>query len=603
MPAVRTTRLVGRDAELRRITEMLDRARAGRSGSLAVVGEPGMGKTALLDEAARAAAGFEVIWARGVQSEAQVPFAGLSELLRPTLGSLADIPSAQATALEAALALIPGRPEDRFAVGAATLSLLAARAEAAPLFVVVDDVQWIDGSSADALAFALRRLLADRAAALLAARLGEASLLDRTDLPRIVLAGLDAASACAVLARSGAAVPPDAAERLWRHTGGNPLGLLEAARHVDRWPPGLPLDTPLPVVTGVSEGYLSTVRRLPDDCRLLLLLAAADDVGDLAVLARAGERLGVELAGIGPAEGARLVEVAGDRLEFSHPLVRSAVYGEATPADRRRAHRALADALPDAEADRRAWHLALAALGPDEAAASALEQAGARARRRSAYDVASRALERSARLTAGGPERGRRLLGAAEAAWGAGSARRAGALLAEASREPLPPADVVAVEHLRGHIATRIGPVREGLDVLVAAAARAWDSDPARAAVILAEAVNAGFYAGDPAAMQAAAARIAALPEPGDAEARFFATLARGMAATFAGDAAAGAALLRRSIAAGAAAPAPGDDPRRLAWAAMAPLWLRDNGPARTLIERATEVARARAAIGALPYL
>jgi predicted ATPase len=224
--------LVGREPERQALDRVLAGARSGRSAVLALVGEPGIGKTALLDYAAEQAGGMRVLRARGIESEAQVPFAGLFELLRPALRLLPRIPEPQAAALESALALRPGVGSERFAVGAATLSLLAAFAEEAPALVLVDDVHLFDASSAEALRFALRRLLAEPVAAVLAAREEEPSLLDGADLATLRVGGLDFESAAALLG----AVPRDMAERLYRETAGNPLALLELA--TEGAPPG-----------------------------------------------------------------------------------------------------------------------------------------------------------------------------------------------------------------------------------------------------------------------------------------------------------------------------------------------------------------------------
>src|SRR3954451_8071499 len=368
--------LVGRDRERRALERLMSEARAGRSGVLALTGEPGIGKSALLEAAEDAATGMRVLRARGVPSESHIPFAGLFELLRPALGSLDRIPSPQAEALETALALRPGRAEDRFAVGAATLSVLAAHAEQEPLAVLVDDAHWLHGSSADALLFAVRRLVADPIAVVLTVREGEASLLDGADLPTLRLGGLTADAAALLLRREAPAATADAAARLHHETGGNPLALLELA-HEEH--PQLPLDVPVAVVTSMAAAYVQRAEALPAPTRDALALAAATDRGDLGLLARAGRALGVGVADLARAESAALVSVREARVEFRHPLARSAIYAAAPPERRREIHRALADALPDADRDRRAWHLALAAVGPDETASSALEQAGRRA--------------------------------------------------------------------------------------------------------------------------------------------------------------------------------------------------------------------------------
>src|SRR5262245_26915383 len=232
--------LLGRDRERQAVERVLDEAQSGHSSVLALVGESGIGKSALLDHAASAAAGMRVLRARGLVSEAQIPFAALFELLRPALGCLDAIPPRQAAALESALAIRPAQAEDRFAVGAATLSLLAAYADNGPIAVLVDDVQLLDGSSADAMLFAFRRLLAEPIAVLLAAREGEPSLLDGAGFSSLSLGGLDLQAAVKLLGDVGPAI----ASRLHRETGGNPLALLELA---GEQLPELTPDVPVPV--------------------------------------------------------------------------------------------------------------------------------------------------------------------------------------------------------------------------------------------------------------------------------------------------------------------------------------------------------------------
>ena len=327
--------LLGRDNEQEVLVRLLDDARAGRSGVLAVVGEAGIGKSALLAHAGERAAGMNVLRARGVQSEAAIPFAGLFELLRPALPLLNQIPDPQAAALESALALRPASAPGRFAVGAATLSLLAAYAEQAPVAVLVDDAQWLDGSSADALLFAFRRLVADPVAVVLTVRQGEPSLLDGADLPSLPLPGLNRESAAKLL-RQHADEPlsPELADRLHRETGGNPLALLELSRDPQRLA-DLPPDAPLAAGTSVARAYLRRLRALPQRTRDVLTLASAIDGGAVPVLARAAPLLGLDLADLVPAEAAGLITVRDSRIEFRHPLARSAVYGDAPAGDRK----------------------------------------------------------------------------------------------------------------------------------------------------------------------------------------------------------------------------------------------------------------------------
>jgi DNA-binding CsgD family transcriptional regulator len=594
--------LLGRAHEQQALVRLLEDARVGGSGVLAIVGEAGIGKSTLLAYAEEQAVGMNVLRARGVQSEAHIPFAGLFELFRPALSWISQIPTPQAEALESALALRPASAPGRFAVGAATLSLLAAYSEKAPVAVLVDDAQWLDGSSADALLFAFRRLVADPVAVILAVRQGEPSLLDGADLAALRLEGLDRTSAAELLKRQGGEpLSPELADRLHRETGGNPLALTELGAERQRLA-DLPPDAPLVAGTSVARVYLQRLRTLPQRTRDALALAAAVDGGEVPVLARAAPVLGLDLSDLVPAEAAGLIAVHDSRVEFRHPLARSAIYGDA-PADRRRElHRALADALPDTEADRRAWHLALASFGPDDAASSALEQAGQRAYQRSAFEVSSRAFERAARLAPEEARQGRLLYAAADAAWLGGLADRAVALLDQAGR-PVPAADLaVAIDQLRGHIAAWRGSITTAQEILLAAAKRAAPIDPERAVEILAEVVAASGYAGDMATMRLAADQAASLLRP-DADRRtvFLALLVQGIALITSGEGEPGAPVIRAAVEVLERSDDLYRDPRLLAWAAVGPLYLREAKVGRALASRAEAEARRTSAVGVLP--
>jgi len=596
--------LLGRDHEQQALARLLEDARTGSSGVLAIVGDAGIGKSALLAYAEEQTAGMNVLRARGVQSEAHIPFAGLFELLRPALAWISQIPTPQAEALESALALRPASVSGRFAVGAATLSLLAAYSEKAPVAVLVDDAHWLDGSSADALLFAFRRLVADPVAVVLAVREGEPSLLDGADLPTLRLQGLDRTSAAELLKHQGdEPLSQELAERLHRETGGNPLALLELGAERQRLA-DLPPDAPLAASTSVARVYLQRVKALPGRTRDALVLAAAVDGGEVPVLARAAPMLGLDLSDLVPAEAAGLITVQDSRVEFRHPLARSAIYGDA-PADRRRAlHRALASALPDTEADRRAWHLALASFGPDDAASSALEQAGQRAYQRGAYEVSSRAFERAALLAREEGRPGRLMYAAADAAWIGGRAERAVALLDQAGRHAPAPELAVAIQHLRGHIAARRGPVTAAQEILLAAAERAAPIDPERAVVILAEVVAVSWYVGDAATMRRAAERAATLlPSDAGPRAVFFAFLARGMALIVSGQGEPGAPAIRAAVEVLERSDELRHDPGMLPWTAVGALYLRETKAGRALADRAQAEARRTSAVGVLPSL
>ncbi len=588
--------LLGREPERQEIDRALERARSGESATLALVGEVGIGKTALLDHAAERAAGMQVLRARGIESEAQIPFASLLELLRPALLALERIPRPQAVALESALALRPASAQERFAIGAATLSLVAAYAEQGPLAVLIDDAQWLDDSSAQALLFAFRRLVADPIAVLLTVREGEPSLLDGADLPTLRIGGLSSEDAVALLGD----VPKPVAQRLHTATAGNPLALLELA--VDT--PDvelLPESAPVLISTHLSRTFVRRVHGLDDRVRRALVLAATCDSGDLPTLERAAGRLGIELTSLTAAETAGLVSLRSGSIEFRHPLARSAIYADASASERREAHRALAAALPDRDVDRRAWHLATAAVGIDESAAAALEQAGVRSRDRSAYAAAASAFERAARLVGGDERRARLLYEAADSAWLAGLPERALALLDQARTSAGDAETLIEIDQLAGHIAARRGPVMRGHAILVAAAERA---DPDRAVAMLAEAASACLYAGNAAEMTSAAERARAIvPPDASIRTRFLAAMAFGMAGVLGGDAAAGASAIRDGIALAESSHELREDLRLLPWLAIGPIFLRESGAGRPLLEQALATARERAAVGSLPFL
>lgn len=573
--------LLGRDEEQRRLHHVLAEARSGRSGVLVLSGEAGIGKSALLDAAEGFAADMRVLRARGVEAEGEVPFGGLLELLRPALRAVDQIPRPQAAALESALALRPGGGYDRFAVGAATLSLLASSAEDRPLLVLVDDVQWLDAATSEALLFAFRRLVADPIAVVLAVRAGEASFVDGTDLPVLVLDGISRAAAGELLP----SIPAETVDRLHTATAGNPLALLELD---DEAVATTALGAPLPVPARIGDAFLRRAASLDAGARRSLLLVAASDTDDLSLLTRAGATVG----DLEEAERAGLVRLGAGSVRFTHPLARSAVYAEAAAGERRAAHRALAEALPDRDADRRAWHLAAAAAGLDRSAAAALEHAAQRAQSRSAFSVASAAFERAGRLDPDEARRGLLLYHAADTAWLAAQAERARSLLGEAG-DLVPDARIDALE---GQVATRVGPVMDGFALLVSAAERSAPRDAVR---MLAEAADACFYSGASGPMLDVADRLELLLDA-DPDAPFYAAVVRGAALVLAGRD--GAADLRRAVDLYATSP-PDDDPRTIAWASIGPLFLREAEAGRDLIARAIASAREHAAVGVLPRL
>ena len=441
-------------------------------------GDAGIGKTALLDYAAERARELTVVRALGVESEAELQFAGLLEVARPLLDHLAEIPERQAEALRGALGLGPAEEHDRFAIGAATLGLLAAAAEAAPLLVVVDDAQWLDGPSADALTFAARRLEADRVALLFAARQGELRGFEAPGLQSIELPGLEREDAERLLVSSYAgSVADTVVDLLCSKTGGNPLALIElpAALTPAQLDGTDALPDPLPAGVLVERAFLRRVESLPEETRRALLVCALSISGELGPIARALSALDVSTDALEPAEAAGLIRLLDGVVEFRHTLVRSAIGQAAVPSERRTAHRALAAVEPG---ERRAWHLGSAAFGPDEEAAAALEEAAEQARERSGYGAAAAAFERAARLSPGEAERARRLHLAAEACWLAGRSGRALVLGDEALAGTTNAVERSGLLHMRGRIETLQGDVPAALGNLLAAAELAEQLEP-----------------------------------------------------------------------------------------------------------------------------
>ena len=593
--------LVGRDAELLHLERLLAGVRTGASAVLVLRGEPGVGKSALLEGAAEAASGMRVLRARGVESEVELPFSGLHELLRPLLGALDELPAPQAEALRTALALGEGPPSGPFAVGAATLSLLATSAEREPLLVLVDDLHWLDGASASAVAFAARRLVADPVGVILSVRDGHLAATDGAGLPELVLGGLDAGSARALLARSAPGpVTPEVADWAVGATGGNPLALVELAAEA----PGLRVDLfdrPAPAGERVRAGFTRRLAGLSDDARRLLVVAAASEGGGVETLARAAEALGIPMAALDDAEAAGLVHLEDGTVEFRHPLVRSVAYGAAEPAERRAAHAALADAASaEGSADRGAWHRAAAAIRVDEAVAGPLAAASGRALARGGYAAAATGMERAARLTPEPATRAARLLAAADAAWLAGAGPHALNLLEEARADAVEPALCGAVAHLRGRILARRGPAAEAHEVLLEGAGEIAATDPATAAEMLAEAAMACSYVAEPARALATAERAVALAPAGNDRATCLALNALGVCLVFAGRGAEGASHLRRAVALVEASDELVHDPRVASWTGIGQLFLRERGAGFELLRRAAEESRRLGALGAL---
>jgi DNA-binding CsgD family transcriptional regulator len=491
----------GRHLERSRIGELLDGARSSRSAVLILLGEAGVGKSALLEDAREQADGMRVLTGSGVESEAQLPFAALHQVVRPVLGLVDSVPPPQAAALRGALGLAEGGCDDRFLISLATLSLLAEAAEGQPLLCLVDDAHWLDEASADALVFAARRLEAEGIVMLFAAREGEHRRFEAPGLPELRVGGLDPTAAGALIdQREGVALSPAVRERLVTEAEGNPLALLELSAGLSeaQLSGAEPLLAPIPVSARVERAFLARVRRLPEETQTLLLVAAADDTGELATVLQAAAELGAGAEALDAAVEAGLVQVRETQLGLRHPLVRSAVYQGATLSERQAAHRALASALEgEAEADRRAWHRAAASLEPDYSVVEELEQAAHRARERSAFAAASLAFERAAALTPDEHQRVRQLTAAAENAWLSGRYERAVVLLERAGPLASTTIERAEIAGYRGLIELTRGRPADAFGVLMQAATEVASIDGERALALLNLASVTAAIAGD----------------------------------------------------------------------------------------------------------
>jgi DNA-binding CsgD family transcriptional regulator len=593
--------LLGRESERQRIAELIAGARLGQSGVLVLRGDAGIGKTALLDDTASRAGDMTVIRASGTEAESALAFSGLHQLLGSALHLIDRLPGPQADALAVALTMRAGAPPERFAVGAATLSLLSRHAEDSPLLILIDDAHLLDPPSADALRFVARRLLADPVAMVISTRPEPDAAFTVTDLPVLDLGGLDLAAASALLATS--ATEPTTSEdarHLHRVTLGSPLAIVELARDLDRVR-DTPDELPMPVTETVAAAFGRRVTALDDATRLALLTTVVAD-GDLGLASRAATVLGASVASIADAESAGLLRVSAGRAEFRHPLVKSAIYRGADARTRRDVHRAVAAVLPPAGDARRVWHLSEASIGPDDAVADDLVAVAETFSARGAYGVAARALARSAELTNDDALRCRRLIAAAEAAWFSGHVARAGESLTTAEALTTDTAALTDIAALRGMIALRTGSLRDARDLLIDAASRAASFDARAAVALLGDAVTACFCLCDTASGLVAADRIEALlPSCDEVSVRVRAELAIGIARILAGQD--GVRWLRSAVGTLSESPSTLDDPRRPDWPILGTLFLRESSAGRDLVAHVVQDRRARTAIGALPNL
>ncbi len=588
--------LIGRAAQTEIIDRLLGDAFSGRSGVLVLTGEAGVGKSALLAYARARADGMGVLQTAGVQSETEIEFAALYQLLRPALDRVDSLPPPQSAALGAALGVEPGRPANRFLIGAAVLSVLSAAAGDRPLLCLVDDAGWLDYESAVALAFAARRLEAEAVVVIVAAR--SVAGTPFAGFPGRRIEGLSRSQAETLLAAHHPRVDPLIRERLIERADGNPLALLEFAnqlQHAAQLAPPFPLGF---APTAVESLYLEQVRRLPDDTQLLLLVAAAEDSQALGLIIRAGSWLGLEPRALEPAEQAGIVSVAADQIMFGHPLARSATYTGAAFAQRQLVHEALADACGQEEPDRRAWHHAAAALAPNEEVARELESTARRAQLRSGQAAASAALERAAQLSGDATAKAVRLVAAAEAAWRAGNGDRAIALIGLATALPGNAQLRADAAEIRGLVQAQSGTPRQAAAALAAAAQKIAPVDHRRSIRLATIATEAAWFAGHGGRLEQLDTFVSSLPASPDMPGRFMRSYVGALAATLRGGLPAAAFQLK------AAAGLTGrlSEQRPPTWAGDCAMLLQDSAGAEELYSRAVDRSRELANIADLMH-
>ncbi|MGW1339548.1 helix-turn-helix transcriptional regulator [Kribbella sp. NPDC002412] len=601
--------LVGRRRECAVLDDLVAALRAGDSAVCAIRGDAGIGKSVLLDYVAAKASGITVTRSQGIEADMELAYASLHQLCAPFLAVVDGLPGPQRDALKVAFGEAAGDPPDRFMVGLAVLTLLTRVSESGPVLVVVDDAQWLDQVSLQTLEFVARRLLAEAVAMVFAVRdpEGESALLG---LPELVIGGLDRIAAGELLESAvGGRLEGRVRERLVAETRGNPLALLELSRGrtAAELAYGLESVDPGSVSSRVEQDFARRLTSLPAQTRTLLLIAAAEPVGDARLLLRAANLLGIS-ADVAPAKEAGLIEF-GESVRFRHPLARSAVYHGADPAERRTVHRALAAATdPVLEPDRRAWHAAQASDGPDEEVAGWLEQAADRARQRGGVAAESVLLERSAALTPDPWQRGLRALAAAESHFSAAAPDRATELAFLADSCPLGPLDRARLIRLRARMLFARSRSDEAAPLLLDAAARfAAEGSPLERETYL-EAISATVFAGrvhGPAGARAAAiaARAtgpASSSEPSD-------LLLDGVSSLLADDLERGVPALRRAFEPFAHEELVGRE-ATMRWLLLVPVALESfihygwDLPAwNTLATRAVRLARDIGALGVLP--
>jgi DNA-binding CsgD family transcriptional regulator len=543
--------LLGRERERAALDRLLEGARDGHGGALVVRGDPGVGKTALLDDSVEKAKTLRVVRCAGVEGEMELPFAAVQQLCAPILALAERLPRPQRDALDIAFGLSPGQAPNHFLVAVAILGLLSEAARERGLLCVIDDAHWLDRTSAQALGFAARRLAVERIAIVFAARETGQTL---QGLPEVHVEPLGHRDARALLESVlPAALDDQVLERLIVETRGNPLALLELPRGLtsSQLAGGFGVPAAAPMHAGIEESFQRRVAALPRDARLLVLIAASEPTGDAPLVWRAAERLGIPESAAFAAESSGLIAFR-PRVAFRHPLVRSAVYRAAGAIERAEVHQALAEATdPDIDPDRRAWHRAQAAVMPDEVVAADLERSAARAQARGGFAAAAAFLERSAELSVEPARRAGRALAAAQAKHQAGATDEAVALLDQAEVGPLDGFQQAEAEVLRARIAFATSRGSDAPPLLMAAARRLEPLDVPRARETYLDALTAALFTGRLAgAADTRQVATAALAAPPASDPRPVDLLLDGLATLIAHGPAAGTPPLREALAA-----------------------------------------------------
>ncbi|GAA3585455.1 ATP-binding protein [Kribbella ginsengisoli] len=490
--------LLGRHTECRSVERLLDHVRAGQSEVLVLRGDPGIGKSALLGHTLGSASGFRVARVAGVEYESELAYAGLHQLCTPLLPLKDRLPAPQRDALDTAFGLGTQGPADRFVVGLATLALLAEAGGEQPLLCVIDDAQWLDRESLLTIAFVARRLLAESVGIVLATRQAS-EVRELAGLPELALGGLRYSDARELLdAAWPGRLDEKIRDRIIAESRGNPLALLELPRGLTpaELAGGYQLPDAAPLATQIEQTFLRQIESLPADTRRLMLVAAAEPMGDVALLWRSATLLGLGPNAAAAAQQEGLIDL-GVHVRFRHPLVRSAVYRAASAGERLQVHGALAEGIdPELEPDRQAWHRGHATTGLDESVADQLEQSAGRAKARGGIAASAAFLERAAELTPDPRRRGRRTLAAARARYESGAFDAATALLALAAGYPMDDLGRAEVARLRAQIIFSLNRGVDAPPVLLAAAEKLAPLDVETARDTYLEALGASIYAG-----------------------------------------------------------------------------------------------------------